>query len=185
MGVSFRSGHVPLVFEDLFGRPAGFQAVSSCEGELMKGLSPFLVCLASFLLAPPPSWSQRGMPADARSSKNAEIIVQVRNPDGTAAPFGIHLRLEVAGGSSIADCATEGAGRCRFVPGGAGRYVVRVKQFGYKEVTTDVDLVDTLQAYVTVELRPDSETAFPDSQQGIASVSSADLAVPEKARAEF
>jgi tetratricopeptide (TPR) repeat protein len=125
------------------------------------------------------------MPPDARASKNAEIIVQVRNPDGTAAPFGIHLRLETTGGGSIADCATEGAGRCRFLPGSAGRYVVRVKQFGYKEVTTDIDLVDTLQAYVTLELKPDSETALHDSDQGIPSVSSADLAVPEKARAEF
>ncbi len=152
----------------------------------MKRLSPFLVYLAFFLLLPSPSGAQRGgMPPDARSSKTAEIVVQVRNPDGTAAPFGIHLRLEAPGGSTIADCATEGAGRCRFVPGGAGRYVVRVKQFGYKEVTIDVELLDTLQAYVTLELKPDSETALSDSDQGIPSVSSADLAVPEKARAEF
>ena len=151
----------------------------------MKRLSTILVCLAFFLLVPPLSWSQRGMPADARSSKNAEIIVQARNPDGNAAPFGIHLRLEAQGGRTIADCATEAAGRCRFVPGGAGRYVVRVKQFGYKEVTIDVELLDTLQAYVTLELKPDSETALSDSDQGIPSVSSADLAVPEKARTEF
>ncbi len=185
MGVSFGSGPVPHVFEDLFGRPAVFQAVGSCESELMKRLSPFLGCLAFFLLVPMPSWSQRGMPPDARSSKNAEIVVQVRNPDGTAAPFGIHLRLEAPGGGTIADCATEGAGRCRFLPGSAGRYVIRVKQFGYKEVTIDVELLDTLQAYVTLELKPDSGTALSNSDQGIPSVSSADLAVPEKARAEF
>jgi tetratricopeptide (TPR) repeat protein len=151
----------------------------------MKRLSTFLVCLAFFLLVPPLSWSQRGMPADARSSKNAEIIVQARNPDGNAAPFGIHLRLEAQGGRTIADCVTEGAGRCRFEPGGAGRYVVRVKQFGYKDVTIDVELLDTLQAYVTLELKPDSETTLSDSDQGIPPVSSADLAVPEKARTEF
>ncbi len=125
------------------------------------------------------------MPSGARSAGNAEIIVQVRNPDGTAASTGIHLRLEIAGGGSVVDCTTEGAGQCRFVPGGAGRYVVRVKQFGYKEVSADIDLVDTLQAYVTLELKPDTGTALPDSHQGILSVSAADLAVPENARAEF
>src|SRR5260370_25017745 len=113
----------------------------------MKRLSTFLVCLAFFLLVPPLSWSQRGMPADARSSKNAEIIVQARNPDGNAAPFGIHLRLEAQGGRTIADCATEAAGRCRFVPGGGGRDVVRVKQFGYKAGTNYGGLLDTLPAY--------------------------------------
>ncbi len=152
----------------------------------MKRFSAFLVYLVFFLLLPSPSGAQRGgMPPDARSNKNAEIIVQVRNPDGTAASLGIHLRLEAQGGSSIADCATEGSGRCRFVPGNAGKYIVRVKQFGYKESTVDIDLVDIFQAYVTLELRPDAETALPGSQQGIPSVSAADLAVPEKARAEF
>jgi tetratricopeptide (TPR) repeat protein len=125
------------------------------------------------------------MPSGARSGGNAEIIVQARNPDGNAAPTGIHLRLEIAGGGSVVDCTTEGSGRCRFVPGGAGRYVVRVKQFGYKETSVEIDLVDTLQAYVTLELKPDSGTVLPDSHQGIPSVSAVDLAVPEKARAEF
>jgi len=125
------------------------------------------------------------MPSGARSGGNAEIIVQVRNPDGTAASTGIHLRLEIAGGGSVVDCTTEGAGRCRFVPGGAGRYVVRVKQFGYKEASVEIDLVDILQTYVTLELKPDTGTALPDSQQGIPSVSAADLVVPENARAEF
>ena len=125
------------------------------------------------------------MPSGARSGGNAEIIVQVRNPDGNAAPTGIHLRLEIAGGGSVVDCTTEGSGRCRFVPGGAGRYVVRVKQFGYKETFAEIDLVDTLQAYVTLELKPDNGTVLPDAHQGIPSVSAVDLAVPEKARAEF
>jgi len=71
------------------------------------------------------------------------------------------------------------------VPGGAGRYVVRVKQFGYRETSVEIDLVDTLQAYVTLELKPDNGTVLPDSHQGIPSVSAVDLAVPERARAEF
>ncbi len=185
MGVSFRSGHVPHVFEDILGRPSVFQADGSCEGDLMKRLSPFLVSLTFFLLPPLPLWAQRGRPADVSSNKNAEIIVQVRNPDGTAASSGIHLRLEVTGGAPVVECTTEGAGRCRFVPGGAGRYVVRVKQFGYKESSIDIDLVDTLQAYVTLELKPDSGTTFPDSHPEILAISAADLAVPANARREF
>lgn len=151
----------------------------------MKRFSPVLVILAYFLLLPSPSWSQRGMPAGARSSVNAEIVVQVRNPDGTPAPLGIHLRMEVAGGGSGRDCTTGGEGRCRFVPGGAGRYVVRVKQFGYKESSVDVDLVDATQTYVNLELKPNTETAIPNSRKEIPPVSAADLAVPGNARAEF
>src|SRR6266446_6402397 len=132
------------------------RSCSRCEGNWMKRPSVFFVYLAFLLLRPAPSWSQAGMPSGARSGVNAEIIVQVRNPDGTAASTGIHLRLEIAGGGSVVDCTTEGAGRCRFVPGGAGRYVVRVKQFGYQEVSADIDLVDALQAYVTLELKPDT-----------------------------
>ena len=120
------------------------------------------------------------MPSGARSSANAEIVVQVRNPDGTAASTGIHLRLEAAG-ASVVDCTTDGAGRCRFVPGGAGKYTVRVKQFGYRESSLDIDFVDTMQTYVTLELKPDSGTALPESHPGIPVVSAADLAVPENA----
>jgi len=125
------------------------------------------------------------MPPGARFGENAEIIVQVRNPDGTAAPLGIHLRLELAGKGSGIDCTTTGTGQCRFVPGGAGKYVIRVKQFGYKEASVDVDLVDILRAYVTLELKPDTGAVRPDSHQAIPSVSAADLAVPENAREEF
>ncbi len=152
----------------------------------MKRLSPFLICLTFLLLRPSPSWSQGGMPSGARSGGNTEIIVQVRNPDGNAAPTGIHLRLEIAGGGSAVDCTTDGSGRCRFVPGGVGRYIARVKQFGYKETSVEVDLADALlQAYATLELKPDNGTVLPDSHQGIPSVSAVDLAVPERARAEF
>jgi len=185
MGVSFEIGPVPYLFEDLFGRSSVFQAISSIKGDLMKRLSPFFVSLTFLLLLPSSSWPQGGMPSGARSSGNAEIIVQVRNPDGAAASTGIHLRLEVAGGGSGVDCTTEGSGRCRFVPSGAGRYVVRVKQFGYQESSVDIDLVDTLQAHVTLELKPDTGTVLPDAHRGIPALSVVDLAVPENALAEF
>lgn len=152
----------------------------------MKRFSPVLVFLAFSLLLPSPSWSQGGMPSGARSTGSTEIVVQVLNPDGTAAPLGIHLRMEVAGGGSGLDCTTGGQGRCRFVPGAVGKYVVRVKQFGYKETSVDVDLADALlQAYVNLELKPDTGTTLPVSRKEIPSVSAADLAVPGNARAEF
>jgi len=185
MGVSFGSGHFPIRSKTSLAGLPRLRLPVVAKVILMKRLPAFLAFLAFFLLLPSPSWSQRGMPSGARSSTNGEIIVQVRNPDGSAATLGIHLRMEIAGGGSVLDCTTEGAGRCRFVPGGAGRYIVRVKQFGYKEVSVDVDLVDTLQAYVTLELKPDTGTALPDSHQAIPSVSAADLAVPENAREEF
>lgn len=153
MGVSFRKGPVPHVFEYFYRRSAAFQASGSCEGDWMKRLSLFLICLAFLLLRPSPSWSQAGMPSGARSGGNTEIVVQVRNPDGNAAPTGIHLRLEIAGKGSALDCTTDGSGQCRFVPGGAGRYVARVKQFGYKETSVEIDLVDILQAYVPLLAR--------------------------------
>jgi len=40
-----------------------------------------------------------------------------------------------------------------------------VKQFGYRETSAEIDLVDTLQAYVTLELQPDNGTVLPDLHQ--------------------
>jgi tetratricopeptide (TPR) repeat protein len=60
-----------------------------------------------------------------------------------------------------------------------------VKQFGYKETSAEVDLVDTLRAYVPLELKPDKGTVLPDSHRETPSVSVVDLTVPEKARSEF
>ena len=153
----------------------------------MKRLSPFLPVLVVSLFVPVPSRSQGGMPSGVRSAENSEIIVQVRNPDGTPASAGIHLRLEGGGGSNFAECMTEGSGKCRFAASGAGRYIIRAHQLGYKDVSVSVELVDTLQAYVSLELKPDTGAAAPDSRREIprAPVSAIDLSVPENARREF
>jgi tetratricopeptide (TPR) repeat protein len=151
----------------------------------MKRLSLFLPILSVSLLVflPASSWSQGGMPSGVRSSENSEIIVQVRNPDGSPASAGIHLRLEGGGGTNFADCITEGSGKCRFVPSGAGRYIIRVHHFGYKDVSVSVELVDILQAYVNLELKPDTGDSRPEIPRD--SVSVVDLSVPENARTEF
>ena len=158
----------------------------TCSKTLLVRFSLWIASVAFALILPPDSWAQAGgAPAGARAAVNAEIFVQVRNQDGTAAPSGIHMRLELASGSSVYDCTTDGEGRCRFAPGGSGRYVARVKQFGYKETSVEIDLADAMQSYVTLELRPDSGTTVTDSPPGGHAISAAELAIPENARAEF
>jgi len=123
----------------------------------------------------------------AQRGGSTEIDVQVRNQDGTAAPRGIHVRLESAEGGSAGDCVTEQGGRCHFAPGASGMYVVRLNQLGYREVAVHVNLVDTSRGYVTIDLRPDPGAAPPDLASAVSgnSVSAADLGIPENARQEF
>lgn len=132
-------------------------------------------------------WAQRDMSSGGRSGGNAEITVQVRNPDGTAGPRGIHVRLESAEGGSNGDCITEQGGKCRFLPGSGGMYVIRLNQLGYKEVAIGVNLIDTLRAYITLELKPDAGAGPPGASVAAMGnpVSAVDLGIPENARREF
>lgn len=131
--------------------------------------------------------AQRGGASSSRSSGNIEISIQVRNPDGSAAPRGIHVRLESAEGGSADDCVTEQGGKCQFHPNSTGMYVVRINQLGYKEVSVTVNLVDSTREYVTLDLRPlpgETSAEATDRASGD-SVSAADLGVPESARREL
>ena len=149
-------------------------------------LSAILLIALSGLL-PSSAWAQRDMSSGGRSGGNAEITVQVRNQDGTPAPRGIHLRLESAEGGSSDDCITEQGGKCRFLPGTGGMYVIRLNQLGYKEVTIGVNLVDSLRAHITLDLKPDAGTAPAGSSVAAIGnpVSAVDLGIPENARREF
>src|SRR5205809_8012744 len=118
-------------------------------------------------LLPAPAWAQRGAASGGRSAGAAEINVQVRYPDGTAAPRGIHVRLESEEGGAADDCVTETAGKCRFLPNSSGMYVVRLNQVGYQEVSVHVNLVDSLRGYVTLDLKPDHPEAPSDSPDGV------------------
>jgi len=66
-------------------------------------------------------------------------------------------------------------------------YVIRLNQLGYKEVAIGVNLIDTLRAYITLDLKPDPGAAPADSSVAATgnSVSAADLGVPGNARREF
>lgn len=139
------------------------------------------------VLLPSSAWAQRGS-SNGRSAGVAEINVQVRNPNGSAAPRGIHVRLESEEGGAADDCVTESGGKCRFQPNSAGMYVVRLNQIGYKEVSVHVNLVDSLRGYVTLDLKPDHpEAQRPDIPDGVTgdSISATELNIPENARQEF
>jgi len=157
------------------------------------GGSPRLRLLSAIFLAlllfffPFPVRAQRGN-TSGRSNGIAEINVQVRNPNGSAAPRGIHVRLEAEEGGATDDCVTESSGKCRFQPRTAGMYVVRLNQIGYKEVSVHVNLVDSLKGFVTLDLKPDHpEAQQPDTPDGVSgdSISAVELNIPEKARQEF
>lgn len=124
---------------------------------------------------------------NGRSTGAAEINVQVRNPNGTAAPRSIHVRLESEEGGAADDCVTESGGKRHFQPSSAGIYIVRLNQIGYREVSVHVNLVDSLRGYVTLNLKPDQSEAPRETPDGVSgdSISVADLNIPENARREF
>jgi len=152
----------------------------------LKRLASTAFLLILTILLPSPVWAQRGA-SNGRSAGVAEINVQVRNPNGSAAPRGIHVRLESEEGGAADDCITEAGGKCRFQPNSAGMYIVRLNQIGYKEVSVHVNLVDSLRGYVTLDLKPEHPEAPHDTPDGVSgdSVSAAELNIPENARQEF
>src|SRR2546421_963425 len=151
-----------------------------CRGGLMK----CLLLLSRFLFVASvhgssPLWTQR--------NGSTEIDVQVRNPDGTAASRGIHVRLASLEGGSAGDCITEQGGRCHFTPGASGMYIVRLSELGYKEIAVHVNLVDSSRAYLTLDLKSDHPEALPDIPGGVTgdSISAKELSIPENARQEL
>jgi Flp pilus assembly protein TadD len=151
----------------------------SSRGLMMRFLLPCLFLVTASL----PGSSCLG----AQRNGSTQIDVQVRNSDGSAASRGIHVRLESAEGGSAGDCVTEQGGKCQFLPGASGMYLVRLDQLGYREVAVRVNLVDSSRGFVTLELKPNPSEAPTASLDGVAgdSVSAADLGVPENARQEF
>lgn len=153
---------------------------------IVKLLLPgaFFVTLSIFL--PSAAWPQRGA-SSGRSPGTAEINVQVRNPNGSPAPRGIHVRLESEEGGAADDCVTETGGKCRFLPNSSGMYMVRLNQIGYKEVSVHVNLVDSLRAFVTLDLKPEHSEPPPETPDVVSgdSVSATELSIPKNARQEF
>ncbi len=155
-----------LSSENFMAASLSSRALRRCGRSPVKKFLPLAFLVALPLLLASPVGAQRA-PSSGRSPGAAEINVQVRNPNGTAAPRGIHVRLESEEGGAADDCVTETAGKCRFLPNSSGMYVVRLNQVGYQEVSVHVNLVDSLRGYVTLDLKPDHPEAPSDSPAGV------------------
>jgi tetratricopeptide (TPR) repeat protein len=86
----------------------------------------------------------------------------------------------------VGSCRTPNDGECTFVPPRPDIYIARIKQSGYQEVWGRMDLTITNHGYVSLELRPSDDAPPGNSKDASgATVSAADLAVPNDARQEF
>src|SRR5262249_16840503 len=74
-----------------------------------------------------------------------------------------------------------------FIPPTPGIYMVRIKDAAYEETVQRVELVSTSKQYVTIDLKPipGSAPAATAKDASGATVSAADLAVPDNAKKEF
>lgn len=152
----------------------------------MRDLGVTVGCLlfVTVLAFPRFAFGQRS----SSSRVGLEINVQVRTAAGKPAPAGTHVGLELAEGGPVEECQTEPDGRCHFIPPSPGSYLVRLKQPGYKEQFSRVDLISTSKGYVSLTLQPIPGAKEPDAPKDAAgggAVSAADLAVPDNAKKEF
>jgi tetratricopeptide (TPR) repeat protein len=124
---------------------------------------------------------------------NGRIHVQVRLPDGSAAPNGILVELELQNTQMIRQEQTDSSGKCEFVPPGSAIYLVRAKQAGYYDAVVAVDLQNTPTGLAFLVLKPKPDAApdeappeVPKNPSGSGrTVSAVDLAVPAPALKEF
>jgi Tfp pilus assembly protein PilF len=117
-----------------------------------------------------------------------KISVYVKGPNGGAAPIGINVRLEGDPGGLVDQQMTDSSGKVTFLPKDFTRYVVIVRERGYREEIRPVDLSNTPTAGVSITLVsvPESEDRklAPAPASG-GSISAGNLNVPEAARKEF
>jgi tetratricopeptide (TPR) repeat protein len=129
--------------------------------------------------------------AQSYAMNDLQVRVQVRYPDGTTAPMGVFVALELENGELVEQSQTDSFGRCHFFPTtGHAVYLVRVKQPGYREIKMRVDLQNSQSGIANLTLEPISGETPPSAAKdgtGVkgATVSAADLAVPEPARKEY
>jgi Flp pilus assembly protein TadD len=146
--------------------------------------SAFLGVLA-VLIFPSPALAQKGPP---HPFFNAQISVQVRNPDGSPGPRGARVILEFENGGEADQSQTDTSGKCRFIPPGPAVYIVKVHQPGYQDYTARVDLTISQTGYVDATLKPmpGQEPSTGITLPGMGpEVSTADFSIPENARKEF
>jgi len=144
----------------------------------------FLLVLASFLSREVRAQKNEGGPL--RSA--LQILVFIRNADNSYAPNGLEVRLEADDGGLMDVKSTDFSGKIVFHPAAPAGYTVVVHGPGYKDASQHVDLTRTPMAAVTVQLIPlpneDGRSLTRGGAEG-ASVSAAELAIPEEARKEL
>ena len=115
------------------------------------------------------------------------VSVQVRLPDGSSAPSGVLVELELQDTEMVTQEQTDSAGKCAFHPGSPAIYLVRAKQAGYYDAVVAVDLQNTPNGMANLVLRPVPGEAAEQTSKEVkgGSVSAADLGVPPPARKEF
>jgi Tfp pilus assembly protein PilF len=128
--------------------------------------------------------------AQRSGGSNGRIQVQVRLPDGSAAPNGVLVELELQNSEMVDQAQTDSSGKCTFAPSGPAIYLVRAQQAGYFDAIQAVDLQNTPTGMAYLVLRPKPETGTstpPAPPKGAAgsTVSAVDLSVPEPARKEY
>jgi tetratricopeptide (TPR) repeat protein len=143
-----------------------------------------VVALLAFLLAPGRLSAQRA--GNPKPFMNPRIQVQVRYPDGTAAPTGVYVDLEYQNTQMIIQDQTDSSGKCTFIPPAPAIYIIRAKQPGYYEATQTIDLQNSPNGIANLILRPKlGDTSSETTEGGGTVVSAIDLSVPEAARKEF
>ena len=142
------------------------------------------IALLAFFLAPGQLSAQHG--GNPKPFINPRIQVQVRLPDGTAAPNGVFVELEFQNTQMVTQDQTDSSGKCTLVPPAPAVYIVRAKQPGYYDATQTVDLQNSSSGMANLTLRPLPGEASPEPPKGSGNtVSAIDLSVPEAARKEF
>jgi len=147
-----------------------------------------LVPVLAVLLVPGRAVAQRG--GGKPFSSGTRIQVQVRLPDGSAAPSGVLVELELQNTEMVSQEQTDSSGKCNFSPPGPAIYLVRAKQAGYFDAVVPVDLQNTPAGMALLVLKPKPETTTPtppEPPKGATgpTVSAVDLSVPELARKEY
>jgi len=117
---------------------------------------------------------------------NAQIQVQVRLADGTAAPQGVLITLQAEDGVYIDQTQTDSSGKCKLIPPAPAVYYVKAKQPGYVEASARVDLQNVMTSMALLVLKPiPGQPVRPSAEEASKSVSARDLGVPENAHKEF
>jgi tetratricopeptide (TPR) repeat protein len=143
-----------------------------------------VIALLAFLLAPGPVSAQHG--GNPKPFMNPRIQVQVRLPDGTAAPNGVYVELEFQNTQMVMQDQTDSSGKCIFIPPAPAIYIVRAKQPGYYDATQTLDLQNSSTGMANLTLRPKPGEASSEPPKGSGNtISAIDLSVPEQARKEY